>query len=121
MAETLNEQKSPEERVFGNAFSLKNGVNSPEAKEQYFMERISMLRDGQTVWVSRSMDSDGGIVADLFKAGKVVALLEFDYSMGMAYVYATSEGGQFGDITLANETSFDTAVNEAEKFAENIS
>lgn len=77
MAETLNEEKSPEQRVFGGAFSLSQGVPDEEKRKKYFQERQAEVAEGKTTWLSRTMDGERGVVADLYRDSKIVATLAF--------------------------------------------
>ena len=121
MAETLREEKSPEQRVFGEAFSLNNGVADEATQKVYFEERVASVVEGKTTWLSRTMDGERGIVADLYKGRKIVATLHFDYDVLLTSVYTKKEGGSLGDNALCDEVTFDNAVAEAEKFAGNLS
>lgn len=63
----------------------------------------------------RTLDSDYGIVADLFKGREPVATLVFAYDVQAATVFVTSPGGDFGDTTLCALVSFGEAVEASEQ------
>lgn len=117
MSEGLNNAPNPEQVVFGDTFSFATGEGNEETKKVFFTERVASIREGATTWLPRTLDADRGVCADLYKDGKVVATLDFDYDDYSASVYTTSEGGSFGDTTLCDRVSFAEAVAAAEQFA----
>ncbi len=118
MSEIIIQTPDPEQVVFGNAFSFKDGAGQEDAVKAFFEERVANIQTGAKTWLPRTLDADGGVCADLFKDGKVAATLNFDYDDYSASVYTTSEGGSFGDTTLCDRVSFAEAVAAANQFVE---
>ncbi len=116
MAEVVNQTPSPEQIVFGDAFSFAGGEGQEDAVKALFEERVTSIQAGSKTWLPRTLDADSGVCADLYKDGKVVATLNFDYGDYSASVYTTSEGGSFGDTTLCDRVSFADAVALADQF-----
>lgn len=108
----------PEQRVFGNAYSFSIGAADDETQKRYFQERKAAVDEGEVAWVSRTLDADHGVVADLYRDRGVVATMVFDFDTDTASVYITSEGGEFGNTTLCDQVTFDEAVTNAETFAD---
>lgn len=117
MSETVQESKSPEQRVFGDAFSLAHGQADEATKKAFFEERFGVLKETESGWLPRTLDADRGVAADLYKARAIAATLDFDYDTHLADVYVTSEGGTYGDTALCSQVPFDDAVVAAEQFA----
>jgi hypothetical protein len=118
MSEVVKKMPSPEEAVFGNAFSFSNGLAQGDAVNTFFEERVASVKSGAKTWLPRTLDADHGICADLYKDGKVIATLDFDYDDNSASVYTTSEDGNFGDTTLCDRASFADAVAAVDKYVE---
>ena len=117
MSESLSEQKSSEQRVFGDAFSFSKGMSDERTQQKFFEERVRLVSQGEIIWLPRTLDEEGGVAADLYGTREIVATLNFDYDTHSASVYVTSEGGKYGDTVLSDRVTFDEAVVEAEKFA----
>lgn len=116
MSEVINQAPSPEQIVFGSAFSFAHGESDEDTKKAFFTERVASIKEGAKTWLPRTLDADHGICADLYKDGKVIATLVFDYDDNSASVYTTSEGGSFGDTSLCDRVSFAEAVAAADQF-----
>ena len=126
MAETLGEQLTAEQRVFGDAFTLDNGAADQTACARYAEERLRMIIDRQTTWFARILDADGGVSADLVRDRKRVARLNVDYDqfdmerrLQLAEVH-TNAGGTFGDTVLCEGVPFEEAVAAAEEYVANF-
>lgn len=117
MTETLDEQKSPVQRVFGDAFSLAVGAADEETQDAYFEAREAEITARETTWVARTFGWDHGVVADLYRNGEPVATLDFEHGTQLASVYTISPGGKYVDTALCNEAAFNEAVVAAEEFA----
>jgi len=117
MSEVISQTPSPEQVVFGNAFSFANGESDEGIIKEFFTERLTSIKEGAVTWLPRALDSDSGVCADLYKEGKVAATLVLDYESLAASVYATNENGNFGDVTLCDQVSFADAVAAAEQSA----
>jgi hypothetical protein len=114
MSETLDETLDPEQRVFGGVFSTELGIiGDQEALERFYADRIAAISRGETVWLPRVLDSDGGVVADL-RDGMIHVTLDFRYATRMAHLYVTSKDGVYGDIAIIDPMPFDEAVQVAE-------
>lgn len=109
MSEVVQESKTPEQRVFGNAFSLSSGPADNETQVQFFRERINTIRTARVGWLPRVLDADHGVVADLFKDGQLAATLVVDYDTDLSDVFGT------GETTLCSQVPFDEAVVTAEQ------
>lgn len=118
MTETLREQPTPEQRVFGDAFSFQDGVADDTIVQSFFKQRFEEIRNGTTAWMPRILDADGGIAADLYVDNSKSATLHFEYETQKASVYVTSSGGEPGDTTLCDQVEFGEAVEQAEQFAQ---
>lgn len=117
MSEYITDLPDYERLVFGEAFTFKGGVSQDgDLVKSFFEERIAGVESGEVSWLPRTLRADGGICVDLFKDGVVQATLHFDYEGSSATVYATSEGGDFGDTILCDHVTFDEAVFAAEQF-----
>ena len=116
MSEQLAPAMSPEERVFGNAFSFESGRSNRETVEAFFRERIDGVHAGDQVWLPRILGAGRGAAADLYRNRQLIATLHFDYDIMQAAVYTTSEGGVYGDTVLCDLVTFDEAVETAEQF-----
>jgi hypothetical protein len=117
MSEVVGQTPDPEQAVFGNIFSIEAGIGQEDMVNAFFEERKAAIVSGAKTWLPRTLDADSGVCVDLYKAGKVVATLNFDYEDYSATVYTTSEGGNFGDTTLCDQVSFAEAVASADQFA----
>ena len=102
-----------EERVFGNAYSLSSGRAGDEVVSEFFGDRVKQVRETGTGWIPRALDSDFGVVADLFRDGTVIATVEQDFESVVANLYITFEG-QSEDRTAIPAESFEDAVATAE-------
>lgn len=118
MSESRNQQDPAEQRVFGHAFSLETRTaTGEEAEREYVLGREKLIESGGSTWLARTLHSERGIFADLYRDRAIVASLLYDYDDGMATVYTTSEDGAFGDTVLCDRMPFDDAVELAERFA----
>lgn len=61
--------------------------HTPEAHEAYYADAIEKIKDGETVWVQRSFDSDSGRVLDLFSDKKYRGFIEQEYDDMVCDVY----------------------------------
>lgn len=114
MSESLGETLDPEQRVFGGVFSTEMGViDDQEAVKHFYKERIDAISRGETVWLPRVLDADGGVVADL-RDGMIHVTLDYSYATRMARLYVTSKDGAYGDIAIIDPMPFDEAVQVAE-------
>lgn len=116
MPEVFSQSPDPEQIVFGNYFSFIDDESQEDTIKAFFEERVASINAGAKTWLPRAFDADSGVCADLFIDGRLVATLDYDYDT--ASVYATSEGGIFGDTTLCDHVSFAEAVAKADRFAE---
>lgn len=111
------QDNSVEKRVFGEAFSFKNGRADDDICQVYFEDRMVRLQNGETVWVARNLDSDTGVVADLYSERKVVATVDYDYDTFSTDAYYTDGDESFGNVLLCHQVSFEEAVKLAEQHA----
>jgi hypothetical protein len=118
MSEAINQTPSPEQRVFGDAYSLVGGVADLEVQRRYFEERKLLIYHGHTTWLSRALDDEQRVCADLYKDRRVIATLDFNFDTNLATVFTTSEGGSVGDTFLCGEVQFQDAVTAADQFIE---
>jgi len=114
MSEVIDTTNSPEQSVFGEAFSFGSGRADDETVSTFFANRIKDVRGGSKIWLPRTLDADSGVTADLYEDGRVVATLVFEYEDNAASVYTTSPGGSFGDTALCDRVAFAEAVTAAE-------
>ena len=120
MGETTKNLTSYEQRVFGEAFSFSQGPANELIQQQFLKERTELIIEaGNLGWIPHSLDmySENGITADLYKNGRIIARLEFNYMTRLADVYALGVGNRFNDEPLCSEVAFEDAVINAEQFA----
>lgn len=118
MSEILNES-SPQKRVFGEVFSIDSCAPVSSDHYKFFEDRLKSVREKEDVWLPRTLDSERGVVADLFSNGHIVATLVFDYDTDSASVYTSSAAGKFGDKSIFDNGNFNDAVIEAENYLAN--
>ena len=118
MSEVIIQEPHSEQSVFGDAFSFKNGVGQEYTVKALFEERVASIESGAKTWLPKTLDTDGGVCADLFKSGKLVATLHLDYNDYSTSDYATIEGGYFGDTTLCDRVTLAQAVTMADQLVE---
>lgn len=58
-----------------------------QAHERYYAEAIEKIKNGETVWVQRSFDSDTGRVLDLFSEKRYRGYIEQEYDDMACDVY----------------------------------
>jgi hypothetical protein len=120
MSKSLHYGPTLESRLFGDIFSVTGrptGSPSQEKITDYISGQmiVAHVQQGRA-WVPRDLTGEYGVVADLYVGGRVLALLSFEYDTQTAFVYTTSEGGNFGDTVLCEDVSIDRAIVEAEEF-----
>ena len=114
MGEVLKQDGAAEYRVFGDAYSLKDGMADEETRLSFFTSRLEQI----LTWLPRTLESDSGIAADLYKNSKIIATLVFEYDQGLASVYTVSSESPLVGTTLLDNVSFSDAVTAAELFAD---
>ncbi len=118
MGEVLKQDGAAEYRVFGDAYSLKDGMSDEETRLSFFTSRLEQINSGALTWLPRTLESDSGIAADLYKNSKIIATLVFEYDQGLASVYTVSSESPLVGTTLLDNVSFSDAVTAAELFAD---
>jgi hypothetical protein len=133
MSETLNDYRTPQQRVFGNVFDLSNPSVHVDPDQLYVFQatRDETISDGATCWRPRDFEfefvgynkptlkiSEERIVkADLYRKRSVIVTLEFNQSTRLANLYASCALDESGRTVIGYEMSFDDAVIDAEEFA----
>lgn len=79
--------------TMGMEVSFPEVPDTDEAHEAYYRDAMERIRQGETVWVQRSFDSDSGRVLDLFHDKKYRGYIEQEYEDMACDVYL-AEGEQ---------------------------
>jgi hypothetical protein len=114
MSEQLRYDLSPEQRVFGYAFSLQNGAADEKTQEVMFKEKYIASHQGKHVWLPNTLDADTGVTANLYWQGKIVAFIDHNFATRLTDVYVADSIGTYPDHLVYDQISFDAAVVIAE-------
>lgn len=117
MNEILNNQKSPEERIFGDAFRIIGGLADRETVDRFFTERLEMIQTGNSsTWLPWNLDPEAdGFAASYYLCGQVVITIECDLQTLLADIYNAKSG-----VIIHQGVSFSQAVDLSESLADQI-
>lgn len=76
--------------------------HTAEAHEAYYADAIEKIKNGETVWVQRSFDSDSGRVLDLFSDKKYRGFIEQEYDDMACDVYIAPPDDPAGEPQRLN-------------------
>jgi hypothetical protein len=118
MSEQLKISETPEQRVFGEAFSLETYAADEETVDRVKKEKYERLANGEQVWIPMTLDADSGVVAELFKNHVLVASVDYRYipRNAVLYTYLNNCGGRI----VQERIPFDEAVVAAEALADQL-
>lgn len=102
MKENQPKNYSAELNVFGGLYSFNNGSVDTGTSILLSEKIIEDINNGNTAWYPRI--GDECVWADLYKDRKIVAQIEIDWTYRIITVYTTSNGGEFGDTKLFEQT-----------------
>jgi hypothetical protein len=109
--------ETPEQRVFGGAYSLYTGAADKKTQQSVLAERQAKMEIGLQTWLFGKLDSPDGMQADLYKHRQLIATINYDPTTDMADVYTAQKG--VVDVRVVHmQGTLDEAVLAAEALAD---
>jgi hypothetical protein len=114
MSETVRDIRSPEQRVFGNAFEIIGGVADDATVNQFYEDRLRITQIyKESAWIPLNLDPEAdGSVAIFYVNGESAVILDCDFQTLLADIYDSKNGR-----LLHQGISFSKAVDKAEQIA----